>query len=71
MKKLLLCILLITLGGITLLGCNTAKEDDETTRTQATAPDGKPVSAEEIKNAPKAAGAFDGVPGGPMMKKHK
>jgi hypothetical protein len=69
MKKLLLGILLLTLGGISLLGCNKSEEGEGPARDTATTPDGKPVSAETIKNAPKSEGAFDGVPGGPKGKK--
>lgn len=70
MKKALFLVAVIA-GTSLFVGCSKSEEDANVPPAGATlGKDGKPLSAAELQNVPKAAGAFDGVPGGPgAMKK--
>jgi hypothetical protein len=66
-------IALAFLGASLFTGCSKPDEDSGGPKPGETVgKDGKPLTAEQIKNAPPPdGGAFDGVPGGPGGGKKK
>jgi hypothetical protein len=69
MKRLFLFALaLVSLSA--LFGCQQPDEGDKFQPGVATGPKGEALTPDQIKNAPKAEGAFDGT-GGPGLQKGK
>jgi hypothetical protein len=70
--KRTLTLTLALVGVISLFGCGNKEEEDKYKPGVVYTKEGKPATAAELANAPKAEGAFDGTPGGPgAMKKGK
>jgi nitrous oxide reductase accessory protein NosL len=70
MNKALLFATILA-GSALFVGCNKTEETQDIPAGATVNKEGKVLSAEELANAPKAEGAFDGVPGGPGGMKKK
>jgi hypothetical protein len=68
MKRLFLFALALLSLSI-FSGCQQPDEGEKFQPGMTTGPKGEALTPEQIQNAPKPEGAFDGVPGGPGLKK--
>jgi len=71
--KHILTLTLALVGIVSLFGCSKKEEEEDKYKPGVVYnKEGKPATAAEIANAPKAEGAFDGIPnGGPGGMKKK